>query len=339
MEYPYINSLNTRVISRKKINDQFHLEFEQTIFFPGTKEVLADTGFVNNLEIQKIYEENNKIYHIVSDNLTGPVQLSLNWEGRIQRMQDHTSLLILTHYLKEFYDLERINYNISDHCFISVKKKGRYDFDCIKQRIVTLVNDYILSALPIKSYFEELTRKEDNRTFQVRKHHIKLTNLSNFPCQDGLLQNSSEIRGFSIIDINCYGDEIRLEFISGNRLFSLWSKIISELKGEQIGTEVFQKIIDENKILSKENLTLKAYIINTLLAENNINDLNLENTPISPSDLMIIKPNFKVFAYRHIDDQIYFYSNTPNYLSEKYPDCEIDILDNEFNNIYGIIKK
>ena len=135
LEYPYINSLNTKVIHQKIINGEYHFELEQTIFFPGTEKIKSDEGWINQKKIIRIYEENNKVYHVLKENLSGSVQLDLDWNKRLQRMQDHSSLLILKHYLKEIYNLEVQDYKINNQCYLSVSNKEGYNLDNMVNRL------------------------------------------------------------------------------------------------------------------------------------------------------------------------------------------------------------
>lgn len=339
MEYPYINSLTTKVIQQYKIKDEFHIELEQTIFFPGSANLISDRGFINQLPILDIYEKNNKIFHVLKEGIQGTVQLTLDWNLRLQRMQDHCCYFILKHYLKEFFNLPISDFYIGDKCSLSFNSESGRDLEGMKSQLETLINDYILSALPIKSYFEDSVRREGNKNYQVRKHFIKLTNLNNFPCQDALIHNSSEIRGFHITKIHSKEDQYTIEFLSGNRLFSRWKTIIKEVENESNPNHMLvENFINDNKKISEENNRLKNYLLEQLL-QNDLLVIDLKNIPLNPSDFMKLKPEKKVLVKRIKENQIYFYTNSQSLLKEKFPDYKIIILSNESQHIVGYLEK
>lgn len=341
LEYPYINSLNTKVIHKKIINGEYHFELEQTIFFPGMDKVKSDTGWINQNKILDIYEENNKVYHVLKENLGGTVQLDLDWDERIQRMQDHSCLFIIQYYLKEIFNLDIEDYRIDEQCFFKVQNKEGYLLENICNRLNTLLNDYILSSLPIKSYFEESIRKEHNKTYQIRKHFVKLINLSNYPCQDTLVHNTSEIRGFYIKKFNIKNDSMVFEFISGNRLFDQWSRVIKEFnKLSDTNKNLEKQCIDENTKLSKENLLLKTKLIDCLLGnnDNSCREVDLKDLSLTPEDFMMYKPKKPVFAYLKKEKQIHFYTNDPSHIPHRYPDKNMNIISHEYDHICGILK-
>lgn len=341
LEYPYINSLNTKVIHQKIINGEYHFELEQTIFFPGTEKIKSDEGWINQKKIIRIYEENNKVYHVLKENLSGSVQLDLDWNKRLQRMQDHSSLLILKHYLKEIYNLEVQDYKINNQCYLSVSNKEGYNLDNMVNRLNTLTNNYILSSLPIKSYFEESTRKEEGKTYQIRKHFIKFVNLNNYPCQDTLIQNSSEIRGFYINNAAIHEDKIVFEYICGNQLFDQWARIVNEVrKDASSNPNLVNKFLNENSKLTEENTLLKSCLIDSILkdSDSNCTEIDLSNLPLIPEDFMLHNPKKNVFAYLKGKDHIYFYTNDPSHITRQFPNKTMIILSNEYDSIYGILR-
>lgn len=343
LEYPYINSLNTKVIQQHKIQDEFHMELEQTIFFPGTDNLKSDRGFINQLPILDVYEKNNKILHVLKEGVQGSVQLTLDWDLRLQRMQDHCCYFILNHYLKEFFNLPVVDYNIGEKCTISFPNEAGQDLAGMKNQLETLINDYILSSLPIKSYFEDSIRREGNKNYQVRKHFIKLTNLNNFPCQDALIHNSSEIRGFHIGKIVTEENQNHIEFLSGNRLFERWGRIIKEVENESNPNHrLVENFVKDNKRISDDNIRLKNYLINQLLKDchnDNLQEIELDDIPLEVQDFMNLKPCKNVLVIQRKDHKLYFYTNSQNCLKEKYSDYSISILSNESHHIMGYLEK
>ena len=63
-EDQYIHSFTGEIIDVLEIDNEFHIELENTYFYPDGGGQPFDTGFIENLQVKYVYENKGHIYHV-----------------------------------------------------------------------------------------------------------------------------------------------------------------------------------------------------------------------------------------------------------------------------------
>ena len=65
----YIKEFESKVIEVQIKDNKYHIVLDKTAFFPGGGGQQYDLGEIDGKEIENIYEENKKIYHVLSEEI------------------------------------------------------------------------------------------------------------------------------------------------------------------------------------------------------------------------------------------------------------------------------
>lgn len=87
----YIKEFTTEIEEIVEKDNKFHIVLDKTAFFPGGGGQPCDLGFIGEHEVLETYEENEKIYHIVSKKpiKIHKVKCKIDWNRRFDYMQQH----------------------------------------------------------------------------------------------------------------------------------------------------------------------------------------------------------------------------------------------------------
>lgn len=61
----YIKNFTAEIEEIKEVDDKFHVLLNKTAFFPGGGGQYCDLGIIDNINVLDVYEENDKIYHVL----------------------------------------------------------------------------------------------------------------------------------------------------------------------------------------------------------------------------------------------------------------------------------
>lgn len=94
----YIKNFNTKVKDIIYKDNLYHIELEETAFFPGGGGQQCDLGFIDNEEVLDVYENNKIIYHVLNESIDigKEVYCEIDWKRREEGMHNHLGQHILS---------------------------------------------------------------------------------------------------------------------------------------------------------------------------------------------------------------------------------------------------
>lgn len=223
LENPYLKEIDARIIDKIYIDGRYYITLNRTIFYPHLSGGQpGDKGTINGVEVLEVYEEGINIIHVVRENIhSDKVSLSIDWENRLDNMQQHTGQHLLSASFYKLYNGETIGFHIGeDYVYIDVTLPELL-VDEIR-RIEIYTNRIISLNFPIKSYFVE---KNDIDKIPVRKQptvnsNIRIVEIENIdfsPCAGTHLRSTGEIGLIKIRKWEKHKGNTRIEFVCGNR--------------------------------------------------------------------------------------------------------------------------
>lgn len=272
---PYLREIDARITSKVYENGKYYLKLNRTIFYPHLSGGQpGDKGTINGLQVLEVYEENDEIIHVIKENIhSDKVTLNIDWENRLDNMQQHTGQHLLSAAFYKLFNGETIGFHIGhDYVYIDVNLPELSEEDAEKIELYT--NRIITSNFEIKSYYIE---KKDVSKIPVRKKPtvnsniriIEIDNIDFSPCTGTHLRNTGELGVIKIRKWEKYQGNIRIEFVCGNRAFKDYSwehkaikNISSLLASKEI--DVYDKVkvlYNEKEELEKENAKLKEELL------------------------------------------------------------------------------
>lgn len=220
---PYLREIDARIVEKVYKDGKYYIKLNRTVFYPHLSGGQpGDTGTINGVQVLEVYEEGNDIVHVVKENIhSDKVVLSVNWENRIDNMQQHTGQHLLSAAFYKLYNGETVGFHIGgDYVYIDITLPGLSEDEADK--VETYANRIIFSNFEIKSYYIE---KNEISKIPVRKQptvssNIRIVEIDNIdfsPCAGTHLRNTGEIGLIKIRKWEKYKGNIRIEFVCGNR--------------------------------------------------------------------------------------------------------------------------
>lgn len=271
LENPYLKQLNARVVDKKYKDDLYYLKLDKTIFYPHLSGGQPrDTGTINGIEVQDVYEEDSAIIHVIDENINSDtVTLNIDWSTRVDNMQQHTGQHLLSAGFYKLYNGDTVGFHIGDeYVYIDIKLPD-INWDQV-EKIETYVNKIITSNFAIKAYYIGLNeidsipmRKKPSVNSNIRI--VEIDDIDFSPCAGTHLGNTGEIGMIKIRKWKKYKGNIRVEFVCGDRAlkdYNWKNKDINEMalllssKDTDVASKV-KLLYAQKKELEKEIRKLK----------------------------------------------------------------------------------
>lgn len=223
LDNPYLREIDARIVDKIYKDGKYYIKLNRTIFYPHLSGGQPkDKGTINGVDVVDVYEDNLDIIHVTKDNIhSDKVILTIDWENRLDNMQQHTGQHLLSAAFYKLYNGETVGFHIGqDYVYIDVTLPELTDYETEKIEIYT--NRVIASNFEIKSYYIE---KTDIEKIPVRKQpvvnsNIRIVEIDNIdfsPCAGTHLRSTGEIGIIKIRKWEKYKGNIRIEFVCGNR--------------------------------------------------------------------------------------------------------------------------
>lgn len=271
LENPYLKEIEARVVDKIYIDGKYYITLNRTIFYPHLSGGQpGDKGNINGIEVVEVYEEGSNIIHVIKENIhSDKVSLNIDWENRLDNMQQHTGQHLLSASFYKLYNGETVGFHIGkDYVYIDVTLPELSEDEV--RRIEIYTNRIISLNFPIKSYFVE---KNDMNKLPIRQQpaansNIRIVEIENIdfsPCSGSHLRSTGEIGLIKVRKWEKYKGMVRIEFICGNRAlydYDWKNKAIKDIslllssKDKDVYNKV-QILFNQKEELTKENRYLK----------------------------------------------------------------------------------
>ncbi len=275
MENPYLKELEANVIEKRYANNKYYIKLDRTIFYPHLSGGQpGDKGTINGLEVLEAYEDGNDIVHVLENGINcDRVNISIDWENRLDLMQQHTGQHLLSAVFYKLFNGETIGFNISkEYVYVDITIPSLSEEDA--QKVEMLANKVIYSNFSIKSYFvnENQLKKLPIRKKPKVHSNIRIVEIDNFdfcPCGGTHLSHTGELGIIKIRKWEKYKGNIRVEFVCGARALNdytwknIYIKEISSLisaKDKDVLNRV-HKLYEDKENLEKENRILRDRLL------------------------------------------------------------------------------
>lgn len=287
---PYLKELEANVVEKRYVDEKFYIKLDRTIFYPHLSGGQpGDKGFINDIEVIEAYEDGDDIVHVLSKNVSGnKVKVSINWDRRLDIMQQHTGQHLLSAVFYKLFNGETIGFNLGDeYVYVDITVPDLTEEDA--ERVEILANKIIQSNFNIKSYYvdeKDLENLDLSKSSKV-KTNIRIVEIEGFdfnPCGGTHLKNTGELGILKVRKWEGKRGNIRIEFICGNRALKdyVWkNKYIRDIallfssKDRDVLNKV-EKLYGDKEILEKENRSLRESL-NRLKGENFLKDAQLRH--------------------------------------------------------------
>ncbi|QXM06223.1 alanyl-tRNA editing protein [Crassaminicella indica] len=319
----YQKEFTANIASVKEIDGKFHIELNQTAFYPEGGGQPCDKGTIEGLEVSYVYEKNNKIYHIIDRE---PPKLHLlkcaiNWERRFDHMQQHLGQHILSACFHKLFDAKTVGFHLGNE-FVTIDITLNNISPVQIEKVEYFANQVVFNNLHVKQLYPTASKLSELplRKPPKVKENIRIIEIDQFdfsPCCGTHSSHTGEVGVIKIRKWEKIRGNIRIEFVCGNRALKdfYWkndtinkiSKLLSVKDIDALsGVErIFSQYNSQKKEIRKLKEQLldyeastfyqSAYIVNNIKIINNIFDnrnfediRNLAAKIVSKPDVIVL---------------------------------------------------
>jgi alanyl-tRNA synthetase len=271
---PYIKDFTASITKITEKNNKFHIELNQTAFFPEGGGQPSDQGYIDDVPVFYVYEEDERIFHVLEKlpSKLENVKCIIDWEKRFDHMQQHLGQHILSSAFEKLHDAETVGFHLgSEYVTIDINiPLSKDDIDNVEYYANQIVfNDLVVECIyPSSNELENLPlRKQPKVTENIRI--VKIDDFDYSPCCGTHPNRSGEVGLIKIKKYENYKGGMRIVFLCGNRAlkdYCLKNNIINEassilsVKDYEV-TNAVKKISNELINIKKENNSLKEQLI------------------------------------------------------------------------------
>ena len=275
LDHQYVRKFSSPVIRHTAAKGKPAIILEQTLFYPTSGGQPHDTGTINRVPVIDVFEdENHEIVHLLAEPLkVTEVCGRINWERRLDHMQQHTGQHLLSQAFMQTCDAETISFHLGDKSSTLDLKRAGFSIDKIAA-VEIFANRIIYENRRVIAH---IVGKNELDQYPVRRppavdDNIRIVEIKDFdfsPCGGTHCSRTGEIGIVKIRRFENYKGGSRIHFICGLRALREYQRKSEILKqiGESLSTgetELYKNIIknrDDLKFLKREHSNLKKQLL------------------------------------------------------------------------------
>lgn len=251
---------------------------DRTPFCPEGGGQPSDTGYIDNLKVEYVYEKNDKIYHVIDSFVEKgkSVKCVVDFDRRFDNMQQHSGEHLLSAAIFKLYKGVNCGFHMGED-YITIDIDIKDMTEAMISTIEETVNDYIYKNVDVITYF---TTKEEAGKLPLRKaikaegkiRVVQMGMLDYSTCCGTHVLKTAEVGIVKILKAEKNKGMTRIYFKCGKRALDDYIK-----KHNQITFLSNMFSTEDSKVIQKvKSLTDEIYTLKKQLEEYKKNDAKIE---------------------------------------------------------------
>ncbi len=282
----YLKDFTANVITCENNGSEIFVVLDKTAFFPEGGGQKADTGYIGNVKVTDVQEENGVIKHFVeSDVPLGEYFCKIDWDFRFSRMQNHTGEHIVSGVVHGIFGYDNVGFHMEEE-YVTVDFNGeltREQLDEVEEKANAAVyeNIAIQCLYPEASELEKIDyRSKLELTEEVRL--VKIGDVDLCACCAPHVNKTGEVGTIKILDFMRHRGGVRIVMRCGftalkdyrEKYASVYA-VSGLLSAKQPDiAKAVERLKNENDVLKREMYSFKQSIAdadkNNLIIKNGI---------------------------------------------------------------------
>ncbi|WP_242847838.1 alanyl-tRNA editing protein [Fervidicella metallireducens] len=204
-------------------DNKYHLELDRTCFYPEGGGQPSDTGKIDGIPVNYVYEEKGKIYHVVETkpNRIHKVKCIIDWEKRYDNMQQHLGQHIISACFMNLFNSKTIGFHLSDS-YTTIDLDKILDSEEI-EKVEEEANKIIAENIEVEILYpskDELRKLQTRRPLPKTEEEIRIVKIGDIDinaCCGTHPKSTLEVQLIKIIKWEKYKNGVRIYFLCGNR--------------------------------------------------------------------------------------------------------------------------
>lgn len=228
---PYLRTFTADVVEQTILEDKPAVVLSQTAFYPLGGGQEADRGKLNGIEVIDVIERQNKIYHILADDITeSTVEGEIDWQRRYDHMQQHTGEHILSGLVLQRFGLNNVGFHIGQQ-LMRVDYDGFLDWPELLEleretnRVIGQ-NLTVMDDIYQEGDDEYRFKKELTGTIRI----VDVPGIDRCACCGTHVKSTAEVGLLKIVEAEKYKGGVRLGIVCGERALDYFQKLVIQTK-------------------------------------------------------------------------------------------------------------
>ncbi|WP_298844473.1 alanyl-tRNA editing protein [Clostridium sp.] len=225
-EDQYKTEFTAEIIDIIEKENNYHVELSRTYFYPKGDNQPSDTGHINGSLVTHVYEENDKIYHVlnVKPLKIHKVKCNINFDIRYDYMQQHLGEHILSTCISNLFNITTIDFHLGlTSSTIDLDKTISIDgIRACEKKANDIVNENI--KIDVLYFTKSELKKSSLKNVPVKPGEkvrvVKIGDICAFSSQDIYPSFTIGVQLIKVIKLEKYKTGVRIEFICGKRAVS-----------------------------------------------------------------------------------------------------------------------
>lgn len=219
---PYQVEFQAKIVQKEQKNSRTVVVLDQTCFYPESGGQPPDKGTLENKEVIHVYEQEGKIYHVLEDDIAaGRVKGKLDWETRLDHIQQHAGQHILSQSFYKICGGETLSFRLGRTSSTIDLGLNQIPDDRM-DRVERLANQIVFQDRKIRTYFMD---KDEVQNIPLRKPppqkgRIRVVEIEGFDysaCGGTHPRRTGEIGLIKVVNRERVKKNLRVEFLCGGR--------------------------------------------------------------------------------------------------------------------------
>ncbi|MGL4736542.1 MAG: alanyl-tRNA editing protein [Cellulosilyticaceae bacterium] len=230
----YMKKFKGHVRSCEPIDGNYRVELDQSAFYPGGGGQPCDLGTLNGLAVLGVYEEEDKIYHIIEQPLQIGIEVigEIDFENRFDYMQQHSGEHILSGIINKLYGFNNVGFHLSKQ-YMTADLDGELTKEQLAY-VEQLVNEAICENKTISAvvYQGDKLAEQVYRSKIELKGEVRLVTVEDCDCCACCgthVRGAGEIGLLKTVSAEKYKGGMRLTLLCGRRALRDYQQKCSQL--------------------------------------------------------------------------------------------------------------
>lgn len=247
------------------VDGKHYVILNESAFYPTGGGQPHDIGTINGVKVVDVVDTNNEIRHYVENPIqtANEVDCVIDWERRLDHMQQHAGQHILSAAFVELYNFPTVSFHLGTS-FLTIDIEADHVTNEQLLAVENLANDVILENRPIEVKW--LTEEELDQ-YPIRKKiqaddEIRLVIISDFDyigCGGTHPTSTGQVGGIKIMSVEKHRGNTRVHFVCGKRVLQQLNNKTAVVKEasqllsaaeDKVG-EAIENLLENNHSLEK----------------------------------------------------------------------------------------
>ncbi len=214
----YLREFRAMVVGRS--SDGCRLYLDRTAFYPASGGQPNDTGSLGGVPVLDVIEEGERIAHVTASPVHhSQVDGRIDWERRLDHMQQHTGQHLLSAVLIEQYGIHTVSFHLGEAASTIDVEAGTLSAEQV-EAAERRANEVVTENRAVTVEFEQASEAEGLRRASERTGAIRIVSIDGLDrsaCGGTHVRATGEIGPIFIRKLERIRGNVRIEFLCGFR--------------------------------------------------------------------------------------------------------------------------